>query len=146
MRRGLLLVLLVSPSSACDKIPGTQAYKQRTSVEGAEAAAAYNLIDPSSAQFRNVRVIRDLACGEVNGKNRMAAYAGFTRFIATRDKDKWTAELDPQFDEDRFKQVQQQCQSGVAVEISCREAIEMTVQSMPQTSFDFSWKDFCESK
>lgn len=51
----------------------------------AQRLAAAQLIDPGSAQFRNVQTISGPAgervCGEINGKNRMGAYAGFTRFI-----------------------------------------------------------------
>lgn len=51
----------------------------------AEKAAAEQLIDPDSAKFRNLRTIENAAgefvCGEINGKNRMGAYNGFSRFI-----------------------------------------------------------------
>lgn len=54
-----------------------------------KAAAAELLIDPSSAMFRKVRVVRDhggaVVCGEINGKNRFGAYTGFQRFWA-KDK------------------------------------------------------------
>lgn len=47
------------------------------------------LIDPSSAQFRNVNVVQwgggAVVCGEINGKNRFGAYTGFQRFWATED-------------------------------------------------------------
>lgn len=44
---------------------------------------ARDLFDPSSAQFRDVSEVADnLVCGEVNGKNRMGAYVGFTKFAA----------------------------------------------------------------
>ena len=150
MRRKLLLFLTLLLVAACDEIPGTEAYKRRTSIEGAEAAAAYKLIDPSSAQFREVSVKNDFACGEVNGKNRMGAYAGFLRFTASRDEGKWTADLDPQFDEDRYKQVQRDCQTAAAThntalaQIACREAIEMTVDQIPQQGFDGTWHMLCK--
>lgn len=51
-----------------------------------KAAAAELLIDPSSAMFRKVRVVRDhgvvVVCGEINGKNRFGGYTGFQRFWA----------------------------------------------------------------
>jgi hypothetical protein len=145
-------VLLLFTATACDKIPGTEAYKHRTSIEGAQAAASYKLIDPSSAQFRNVSVTNDFACGEVNGKNRMGAYAGFLRFTASRDKGKWTATLDPQFDQERYKQVQQECKlagsthNALLAETSCRESMEMTVQQIPQIGFDQTWDMLCKPK
>lgn len=50
---------------------------------------AYNLFDPSSAQFRNLRAadvtlsdgrtVRRV-CGEINGKNQLGGYAGFQPF------------------------------------------------------------------
>lgn len=52
-------------------------------------AVAYNLIDPSSAIFRNIRggiitydtgIKRIIACGEVNGRNRFGGYTGFQTF------------------------------------------------------------------
>jgi hypothetical protein len=41
---------------------------------------SYDLIDPSSAQFRNVAVVGGWVCGEVNAKNRFGAYVGFKPF------------------------------------------------------------------
>jgi hypothetical protein len=46
---------------------------------------ASQLIDPSSAQFRNVRMVttgegKATLCGEVNGRNRYGGYVGFTPF------------------------------------------------------------------
>lgn len=70
--RFLLALLLIGFSHGCSE-------------RKAKQLAADQLIDPSSAQFRNVRTVRTSAgsrvCGEINGKNRMGAYAGFTRFI-----------------------------------------------------------------
>lgn len=44
------------------------------------------MIDPASAQFRNVRSVRNRygevgICGEVNAKNSMGGYAGFRHFM-----------------------------------------------------------------
>ncbi len=51
------------------------------STEGAaRELVAPTLYDPSSAQFRNLRVSGDFLCGEVNGKNRFGAYVGFRPF------------------------------------------------------------------
>lgn len=45
-----------------------------------------SLKDPSSAQFKNFRLVDfaggKLACGELNGKNSYGAYTGFTPFVA----------------------------------------------------------------
>lgn len=43
------------------------------------------LRDPESAQFRNVAVyyaVTPMVCGEVNAKNALGGYTGFTRFIS----------------------------------------------------------------
>lgn len=54
-----------------------------------KSAMSYNLKDPSSAQFRNVRAadvtLQDgkkerRVCGEINGKNSYGAYVGFEWF------------------------------------------------------------------
>ncbi len=44
-------------------------------------AVADTMIDPWSAQFRNVRLSGSSYCGEVNAKNRMGAYTGFSPFL-----------------------------------------------------------------
>lgn len=50
----------------------------------AKEAVKQTLVDPSSAQFRDVEVCsgdREVWTGEVNAKNRMGAYVGFTPFF-----------------------------------------------------------------
>jgi hypothetical protein len=49
-------------------------------VTEAQRRVAERLIDPDSAQFRNVTVVGDSVCGEVNSKNRFGGYVGFQRF------------------------------------------------------------------
>jgi len=40
------------------------------------------LLDPESAKFQNVRFVDGgTVCGEVNGKNLLGAYTGFTPFV-----------------------------------------------------------------
>jgi predicted phage tail protein len=56
----------------------------------AKSEVSANLLDPSSAQFRNMKVARmtdsddggviAVVCGEINGKNGFGAYAGFHPF------------------------------------------------------------------
>lgn len=67
--------------AGCQYVPGSDASK----IEKGKAAAADSLRDPSSAQFRAVRVKDDYVCGELNGKNAFGAYAGFTRFVVQPD-------------------------------------------------------------
>ena len=54
-----------------------------------KAAIAYDLLDPDSAKFRNMRAVEITkangakivrVCGEVNGTNSMGGYAGFEWF------------------------------------------------------------------
>lgn len=49
-------------------------------VQKVQDKVAYGLIDPSSAQFRDVFVRDGWVCGQVNGKNRLGAYVGFKPF------------------------------------------------------------------
>lgn len=43
------------------------------------------LKDPESAQFRDEYIMGRNLCGQVNSKNSYGAYAGFTRFISSRE-------------------------------------------------------------
>lgn len=49
----------------------------------AKEAVAAQLKDPASAQFKDVRKVKDYVCGEVNGKNAYGGYVGFKRFFVT---------------------------------------------------------------
>ena len=63
-------------------------------IADAEDAIRLQLIDPKSADFRNILVSKSgVVCGEVNSKNRFGGYVGFRAFFydtATKD-----AEIDP---------------------------------------------------
>lgn len=60
-------------------------YTDWVTIPKAQQLVADQLSDPSSAQFRNDRLIDyDWHCGEVNGKNSMGGYVGFKRFISGR--------------------------------------------------------------
>ncbi|MGE6320574.1 hypothetical protein ACQKEF_09885 [Pseudomonas oryzihabitans] len=62
-------------------------------IELARKAVKEKLNDPDSAQFRNDRVTEAepgvkakggfYVCGEVNAKNRMGGYTGFTQYVAS---------------------------------------------------------------
>ena len=55
-------------------------------VNEVKAAITEGMRDPSSAQFRAVRKTSGGAvCGEVNAKNAMGGYVGFSRFVVTRE-------------------------------------------------------------
>lgn len=103
--RLLALALAGSLLSACEYVPGTNDHRKAE----AKRQIARLLRDPSSAQFRDVRVLPapkfdetekaagPVVCGEVNGKNGMGGYAGFARFIARPDApDEHSNFVDPQ--------------------------------------------------
>jgi hypothetical protein len=60
---------------------------QEKAIEQAQIALANSMKDPSSTQFRNVRLVKylegNVICGEVNGKNSYGGYVGFTPFVAS---------------------------------------------------------------
>lgn len=57
-------------------------------VRAAKAAIEKDLRDPTSVQYRGVRASGSLhACGEVNAKNAMGGYVGFTRFVSSGTED-----------------------------------------------------------
>jgi hypothetical protein len=63
----------------------------------AEDAVREKLRDPSSAQFRNVRLnslSSSEVCGEVNAKNAFGGYIGFVRFAAEADGSKMRVMFD----------------------------------------------------
>lgn len=72
--------------SSCQWVPGTK----DNDLEKGRRAAAAQLRDPGSAQFRNVVAVDHkpgsemvrAVCGEINGKNAHGAYAGFAAFVA----------------------------------------------------------------
>ncbi|WP_053580008.1 hypothetical protein [Acinetobacter sp. TTH0-4] len=51
--------------------------KQKAQIEVAAQKVRENLLDSDSAKFRNQKG----NCGEVNSKNRMGGYVGFSRYI-----------------------------------------------------------------
>lgn len=138
----LALVLAAQLCAGCDYIPATDAYKQAR----AERLAAGGLIDPSSAQFRNVAVHGDTVCGEVNGKNRMGAYVGYTRFLA--DVAAGEAQLDPEFDPSTLSSAEGLCASMLrssygSTSSACEMAAEERLKKVVQTQFDGAWQRQC---
>lgn len=56
-----------------------------------------HLNDPDSAQFRNDQPSKrrpESWCGEVNARNRMGGFVGFTRYVTWMQKDRQRAEGD----------------------------------------------------
>lgn len=73
----VLIVLLLSAV-----IGGYFFYQSQNSlIPWVQKVVSDKLIDGQSARFRNIReVTSGTYCGEVNSKNRMGAYTGFTGF------------------------------------------------------------------
>jgi len=73
-------------------------------IAAAKESVAHDFKDPSSAQFRDVRIVITngeknpkekihAVCGEVNAKNSFGAYTGFKRFVAAATVDLQSAAL-----------------------------------------------------
>jgi len=132
--------------SGCDKIPGTNAHL----IKKAERSAANELIDPTSAMFRNESVHGKAVCGEINGKNRMGAYAGFTRYFYLEGVA--DALIDPQADpsdeasaEDLCTSVQSnEYSSASLIQSACQRAAEEKLKQALQDSFNSRWQTVCE--
>lgn len=64
-------------------------------MEIAKEAVRKEMKDPDSALFKNVRLDGIMICGEVNAKNSMGGYPGYTQFYVIKgssaqiDTDEW---------------------------------------------------------
>lgn len=76
-----------------------KAQEQKAAGEQVEAAIRMvkeSLKDPASANFKNVRLLRDkplLICGEVDSKSADGGYSGFTPFVVFKLKEDGVKEL-----------------------------------------------------
>lgn len=75
MRRRAIMALVMTGLAGCSGEVGA-----------AKEQVAHHMRDPSSAQFREVRALKQkdgsvAVCGEVNGKNAYGGYAGFQKFV-----------------------------------------------------------------
>jgi len=70
-----------------------------TIFEKTQQVVQSSLKDPSSAQFRNVRLVAwrswQVVCGEVNAKNSYGGYAGFTKFVGSPSATTIEQTIDP---------------------------------------------------
>lgn len=83
--RTKLAAIALATITAC--APTTQLSAQRVALspsldQQARALASYDLFDPESTRFRNLRAYQlsngDIAiCGQQNGRNRLGGYVGF---------------------------------------------------------------------
>jgi hypothetical protein len=58
----------------------------------AKSFFANQSVNPSATQFRDVRKVTDVVCGEINRPNREGGYDGFVRFVY-RTSDTWALQL-----------------------------------------------------
>lgn len=84
---GSVIALSACVAEVASKQPFTPASAQ---IEEAKYYVSYNLRDPATAQFRNIHgsnvvgkngMRESFVCGEVNSKNLLGAYVGYTPFI-----------------------------------------------------------------
>jgi hypothetical protein len=132
--------------ASCDGLPGTGSYRE----EKAKRSVSEQLLDPTSAQFRNVQSRGDSVCGEVNAKNKIGAYVGFRRFVV--DTATYSAVIDPQFDltdllsaRDLCTEVSSNEYSSASTTMSaCGRVAELEATQIQQESFDSRWTKQCE--
>jgi hypothetical protein len=121
------------------------------SEQRAQELAAAQLIDPSSAQFRNVRTatagaLGTRVCGEINGKNRMGAYAGFTRFIVNPETE--SVEMDQPnatTTSNALAQLEQCRRPSYGGYIrDCSYDQERYAEAMLAEMFETNWRRYCD--
>lgn len=129
--------------SSCDAVPGTDAYKETQ----ARRIVSASLIDPASAQFRNLLVVGEEVCGEVNAKNKMGAFVGFTRFVVDTVGDE--AFLEQAFDYSGLLSAEDLCSStneytSSSTRLSgCERAVELRAAQAGQEEFQSHWAKSC---
>ena len=140
VRRSIRIVILLCCAtgiSACSE-------------QKAKQLAADQLIDPGSAQFRNVHTVSSAAgsrvCGEINGKNRMGAYAGFTRFIVNPDSQ--NVEMDQpnaRSTSEALLQLEQCRRPGYSGYVrDCSYDAERYAEASLAEMFQRDWQRYCE--
>lgn len=88
--RAWATVAIGTAVAACDMVPATPGGMPPAALE----AVTRDLLDPFSAEFRDVRRSFLAWCGQVNAKNRFGAYAGWKTFrasIADAQGETWSA-------------------------------------------------------
>lgn len=140
--------------AGCQWIPGTDQH----SISKAEKLAADSILDPSSAQFRNVQVgLADHVCGEINGKNRQGGYAGFLRFIVNTTSGSVSIEPFVPWSDAAMGNAARRCARAEAistrsssdqdmVEMSCADAKVIGEELDKGAKFDDEWARFCMSR
>lgn len=89
MRLALALAAVLTVAACVEPVTLTPVMLSAKDETMIKDVMAYNLFDPSSAQFRNIRAADVVltngrtvrrVCGEINGKNQFGGYVGFTPF------------------------------------------------------------------
>ena len=133
--KALLCTVALFSCAGCNALLGT-------SEEKAKRAVTEQLIDPTSAQFRNVHSLGESVCGEVNGKNKMGAYVGFRRFVVSTST--YDAQIDSEFDDADLMSARDLCTQASSNEYSssattmsiCERVTELELAKLEQAVFD----------
>lgn len=92
----LFLGVVVSASAFGSDTVNSRRSRDAFIVE-ARAAVSRDLLDPASAQFRDLYVTQTgdarALCGEINAKNSYGAYTGFRPFYATKINGRISGEI-----------------------------------------------------
>ena len=135
--------------SACDKIPGTDQYV----AAGAEKVAASKVPDPSSVQFRDVNVLHhQYVCGELNAKNILGAYVGFSRFVAEPDGQSWHVAFDTNYDASQAEDADRLCKTirspgfycAAGAAIACQASARHQMNKLAHDYFAVQWHEECK--
>ncbi len=97
--KGKVLILGVAVAVAAVVVCGIAFGPSWMTKRKAQEQISAQLVDPASAQFRNLRLVKGnkgvtLVCGEVNAKNKMGGYTGFKGFYV-EDAEHGIALIDP---------------------------------------------------
>lgn len=95
-------------TTTCKKKAAPSAAETRNKAsKEAKSLIADTFKDPSSAQFRNLKITSDgrIVCGEVNGKNSYGGYTGFKAFYAVWQSGTVMVEGGDRYDNDTFNKL-----------------------------------------
>jgi len=162
MRRLWFSVGCASVLGACQWIPGTDQY----AIAKGEEVASELLIDPTSAMFRNSAVFEvqndkgekhTAVCGEINGKNRNGAYAGYTRYIAVVELKQGELEPTPLMSKEEAERLGDQCRREAngpfyfetqrdLARMTCEQAKDAAEERLQLAAFELDWQSMCGTK
>lgn len=149
-----LMVFVAVATCGCDRVPGTDAALERRS----RAILTDALFDADSAKFQKMKTVSlkdkdrtsNLICGEVNAKNKLGAYAGFTRFIVSQNEAGWM--VDPRFaaSDAEIQEAMSVCSRDQArnddprfTSTACERSEQLIEQSAQQAGFNAVWDSSC---